>query len=438
MKETVWIKTIEVKGLFERFNYNINLENGENISILIAPNGCGKTTIFNIIDYIFHPTCENYLKINKVPFDSFNCMLSNGKTVSLLSKSKKKSNRSFAENDDSEKLNPERQLFLSVDGEKVTPFSLDFDYEYYAKRRMLRDDEYWMNRERLRVIERIKEEKESADVRKALSKRNCLIDINYISADRLHFVFSDEDYYRTRHWTKKGFNNPIQQAQEETRKLYEEIIDEYNKLQSDAKDTLARKYLAEQKSMSFNTFKEKWTEYVNNIEKYHEIGLLGSADTILDLSSLEENFNNEKRFLSVYLSEFSKTLAPLKKNYDKMKLFVDILNERNRITYKTISYGKNGFILKVDGKELSLDCLSSGEKNDFLMFYNLIFKTPKGAVVLIDEPEISLHIEWQETFMGSLMQICEMNDSQAIVATHSPSIINGHCEFFPARGLSCE
>lgn len=80
--------------------------------------------------------------------------------------------------------------------------------------------------------------------------------------------------------------------------------------------------------------------------------------------------------------------------------------------------------------DIDLDCLSSGEKNDFVMFYQLIFNTQEFGIVLIDEPEISLHIEWQEEYLDFLQKICSMNSLQAIVATHSPNIINGHFDLY--------
>jgi len=44
---------------------------------------------------------------------------------------------------------------------------------------------------------------------------------------------------------------------------------------------------------------------------------------------------------------------------------------------------------------------------------------------LIDEPEISLHITWQKEFLDDLLKIIKMQNFQVLIATHSPSIING-------------
>ena len=47
-------------------------------------------------------------------------------------------------------------------------------------------------------------------------------------------------------------------------------------------------------------------------------------------------------------------------------------------------------------------------------------------MLLIDEPEISLHIEWQMTFIDELKEIVRLNNLQAVVATHSESILDAN------------
>ena len=94
--------------------------------------------------------------------------------------------------------------------------------------------------------------------------------------------------------------------------------------------------------------------------------------------------------------------------------------------------------MTVDGEPLELECLSSGEKNDLIMFYKMIFYSMDGGLVLVDEPEISLHIRWQEDFLTWLEPICDVCRIRAIVATHSPSIINGRFELYAKRGLTNE
>ena len=112
--------------------------------------------------------------------------------------------------------------------------------------------------------------------------------------------------------------------------------------------------------------------------------------------------------------------------YEKLELFSNILNER-RFTFKSIHINRDkGFYFKTaKGKELKLSQLSSGEQHEVILLYELIFKTRAGILVLIDEPEISLHITWQKEFLDDLLKIIKMQNFQVLIATHSPSIING-------------
>ena len=59
-----------------------------------------------------------------------------------------------------------------------------------------------------------------------------------------------------------------------------------------------------------------------------------------------------------------------------------------------------------------------------IIFYRLLFHTRPGTLAIVDEPEISLHVSWQQK-MGSLfLDICRTRDIQILVATHSPMIIH--------------
>ena len=64
--------------------------------------------------------------------------------------------------------------------------------------------------------------------------------------------------------------------------------------------------------------------------------------------------------------------------------------------------------------------LSSGEKQIIVMLAQLIFGT-KRQVFIIDEPELSLHLGWQEIFIKTLLNASP--ETQFILATHSPTII---------------
>ena len=53
----------------------------------------------------------------------------------------------------------------------------------------------------------------------------------------------------------------------------------------------------------------------------------------------------------------------------------------------------------------------------------LLFLTQPNSLVLIDEPEISLHVAWQKPFLTDLLRIAELSKVDFLIATHSPQII---------------
>jgi predicted ATP-binding protein involved in virulence len=129
--------------------------------------------------------------------------------------------------------------------------------------------------------------------------------------------------------------------------------------------------------------------------------------------------------LLVYLKDSEDKIRVFDDLLNKLELFTSILNER-RFTYKSIKIDrKTGFIFQTNkGKELNLTDLSSGEQHEVVLLYELIFKANPNTLVLIDEPEISLHVTWQKEFLSDLLKILELQKMQVIVATHSPQIIN--------------
>lgn len=76
-----------------------------------------------------------------------------------------------------------------------------------------------------------------------------------------------------------------------------------------------------------------------------------------------------------------------------------------------------------EAKNIALRDLSSGEKQIVVILTHLSFNpsTRQANVLIIDEPEVSLHIHWQEIFVSSLREANP--NTQIILATHSPSII---------------
>jgi len=100
--------------------------------------------------------------------------------------------------------------------------------------------------------------------------------------------------------------------------------------------------------------------------------------------------------------------------------------------YKRIENVNNSkqIIFEENGREMDIDKLSSGEKQIVFRGSFLLKdrESSKGALILIDEPEISLHPDWQLKVLSFFKKLFTTKDgdqtSQIIVSTHSPFIIH--------------
>ena len=90
----------------------------------------------------------------------------------------------------------------------------------------------------------------------------------------------------------------------------------------------------------------------------------------------------------------------------------------------SINYNKEEVLFKDNsGNEFDIDELSTGEKTLLSKILYLYFKEYKDKVILIDEPELSLHPSWQNKVLKIYENFVKQNNCQIIIATHSPHII---------------
>lgn len=86
-----------------------------------------------------------------------------------------------------------------------------------------------------------------------------------------------------------------------------------------------------------------------------------------------------------------------------------------------------GITFRKNERDCDLMNLSSGERSYALTILALAFSTTDGCTVLFDEPENSLHPQWQARVMQDMSSIVEQvsKGSKLVVATHSPLIVSG-------------
>ena len=65
--------------------------------------------------------------------------------------------------------------------------------------------------------------------------------------------------------------------------------------------------------------------------------------------------------------------------------------------------------------------LSSGEKQFLIVMLTVLLQRKRESILIMDEPEISMHIDWQRKLLQSLNRLNP--NCQLILATHSPGVI---------------
>ena len=130
--------------------------------------------------------------------------------------------------------------------------------------------------------------------------------------------------------------------------------------------------------------------------------------------------------------------ADFEENTDKIELLVKIIN--SRFVQKRLEINRQGgFVFTTSqGRTLRPDQLSSGEKHVIVLFYELLFKVRPDSLILIDEPELSLHIVWQQQFIRDLQAIIGLAGFDALIATHSPQIIHDRWDLAVELKGPCE
>lgn len=472
-KQMITLDKVIVKNLFGNLNYDIDFKTDRSdLSILIAPNGCGKTTIFRLINFVFNPCALTYRNVCDIEFESFSCVLSNGKKITLVheklwgnadEESIDVDNRSYEDKIDTlvhyaDELNCDRWSLTIND--RTMPITIKPTYFSNCDKK---EDELLpsMRRRSTGYINR-----ELRKVQNFLKENECAMVVFFLGTDRINHINSPICFDGLAMDDGESARSTLEKVNMSSYIVMRRLKAEFNSAMRIAQRNLAWKFLDQTAVASdFNDFKRRWEEYRSEIAKYSNLLKFCDVQDIIkrkNYENFEEIYNDKYEFLELYLNEFEKALKPIREEFPKFKLLKGIFDERNKPTQKTLLFSeRQGIEIIQEGKNIPLEKLSSGEKNDLIMFYLLIFVYNRknvlknmlgcnssdeeikpvhnkvssiGCLVLIDEPELSLHIEWQESFLDYLITIQAMNRFQSIVATHSPNIINDHLDLIAEKG----
>ena len=218
------------------------------------------------------------------------------------------------------------------------------------------------------------------------------------------------------------FKNTIEEYAQELRSIIKDTLAKYSQISQELDSSFPRRLFDQKNDIYEDEFKQRF-------EKVKEIQKLLSKYGLYDIK--EDNHPTYKqensKALFVYIGDAEAKLAIFHELLEKLSIFTEIINER-RFIFKRITISKeHGFKFTTDNNSpLTLGDLSSGEQQEVVLLYELLFKVKAGTLVLIDEPELSLHVVWQKQFLDDLFKIIDIQKINIVVATHSPQIINNH------------
>ena len=141
--------------------------------------------------------------------------------------------------------------------------------------------------------------------------------------------------------------------------------------------------------------------------------------------------SNVIRDIPSYIATRRNHLATIEEDLTMKEITNKVVNEINSIfdilelDVKLKGFSKDEKTMPIfensAGEEFNINDLSSGEKQLFLRTLSIKMLEPKNSIILIDEPELSLHPKWQQRIIEVYKKIGENN--QIIIATHSPHIL---------------
>jgi len=156
----------------------------------------------------------------------------------------------------------------------------------------------------------------------------------------------------------------------------------------------------------------------DSVEKVKTVSSIGFEEIRTLLSEMKTSKNPEK--ISKKIEEVDKKNS---KEFNKLKEFVNICNKylfRKKIILIPEKF--DWYIEKENKKRVTLDNLSSGEKQIVSVFAQLYLKDDKDLIIVFDEPELSISMEWQKMLIPDMLRSNKIK--QLIIATHSPFIFD--------------
>jgi predicted ATP-binding protein involved in virulence len=434
------LKKILVSGLFDRFTHEIPLNLKDRMTIIHGPNGFGKTMILRMINAFFN---QSPIALANIPFRKLCLDFDNGSAVSAQRKRQGKTRErdakaniemSYIERGNSPQhfipksdMHPEQLRFPIGAIEELIPELDQLERQTWRHRGTGEILSLAEVLDRYRDALPLSESYRDPTTPEWLQAIRQAIPVRFINTERLYIA----PPRRRLHSPYPSYLPPEPAARRYSEELSEKIkqtLTEYGTLSQSLDRTFPARLVAEpaQPDVTMSDLRKKLADIEARRQQLIEAGLLIPEPAgwgVPAMPPLEKVDEARRGVLAVYAQDAQQKLSVFDDVFTKIDLFKKIANAR--FLHKSITVGQSGFgVVTSSGSQLDPVLLSSGEQHELVILYELLFRVRENSIILIDEPEISLHVAWQDEFLKDLGQMAELSQFHALVATHSPQIIS--------------
>ncbi|MGK7941793.1 MAG: AAA family ATPase [Crocosphaera sp.] len=430
-----FIKRLEASGIHGRFDINLDFKDG--INIIHGTNGTGKTTLLHILANAVNEDFRRfgYLSFQEllitldddtqIKIDQEHWSSSNSDTLTTIFINKDKVD-SYHFSELLEEMKEPRKAALKAAaraGLKArNKLDIDLKATYFPAFRTMIEAWVTLDEDELRRFART-----SPNFRKVLRSSQRSTELARI----LFGKFVPKLKYPSPIEIEEHINSELTEAQLEIanldRNLLSQAFIKFSKAISQSSDTDNNKKDPEEIIKEITELSEKLKNSPFQVNFDNSDNVYGKL--IEQLQSFESDPQYKtiaSRVLSVYKDSLQKRLDAQTQAYSSIETYLESVNEfldrkQLKIGYTSSPQSRSKLGVKIGEEKAlnSLQVLSSGERQVVGLIYAASHMTD-GRIVLIDEPEISLHIDWQRKLLPEMLK--QLGEKQLIICTHSPVI----------------
>lgn len=411
-------KYIHINNLFGLYNYAINFfcEGKNKLTILTGPNGYGKTTVLTILDSL-SPESLYYFYLLK--YEMIEIGLSDGTSIHITQSYVDEKVTGTERGSDKKQASVKEVCFSWLNAEST--LLCHFLYNENVIRKAKRNIAF-LNRYRSEEWEQDRKSIDKFLLNNKLFNEYIAHDIGQdiflmqLESLRTKFIHANRIYNEA---NEKNDVLPIQKIRltlrERLNRAYQGYLQQSQRIDS---QFIKRVISTVKSDIAEETYEKLALEVA---KKRDELFYFRLTDNI-DIPSYDKD---NSFILYNYIKGLGEKYDNLADWVEKLGLFNKLLKAK-KFTHKNITFSpQHGFqIVSVKGDILDESLLSSGEQNEIILLFQLIFEVSDNSVLLIDEPENSLHVVWQQNFLDDIQEIIRTKNLQVIVSTHSISIVS--------------